>query len=65
MKRPKKITRQSHVFNLPCEKKTAYKTEADAVAAADHRMLENMSVDLEVYQCNVCNQWHLTRAKKK
>ena len=45
---------------LPCETKNQYKTEADACDAAEFHMLENMNIDLTVYQCTVCSYWHMT-----
>ena len=45
---------------LPCEGKNRYKTEAEARDAADFHMLENMNVELAVYQCSICGYWHMT-----
>lgn len=50
-------------FDPICEGKRFFKTEAEALAAADVGMLENMSVTLGVYQCATCGNWHLTSIK--
>jgi hypothetical protein len=47
-------------LNLVCEEKRFFKTEAEALDAADVRMLENMRLTIGVYQCPTCRQWHLT-----
>ena len=44
-----------------CATKRQFKNEAEALEAAEFRMLENMTIDLTVYHCLVCNHWHLTR----
>jgi hypothetical protein len=38
--------------------KTAYRSQQDALAAADERRLETGS-DLNVYQCSFCHAWHM------
>jgi hypothetical protein len=50
-------------FDLTCEGKRFFETEAAALEAADIRMLENMSVTIGVYQCPTCQNWHLTSIK--
>lgn len=50
-------------FDLTCEGKRFFETEALALEAADIRMLENMSVSIGVYQCPTCMHWHLTSIK--
>jgi len=52
-------------FDLTCEGKRFFKTEEEALEAADIRMLENMSVSIGVYQCPTCRYWHLTSIKEK
>jgi len=47
-------------FDPTCEGKRFFKTEAEALEAADVRMLENMSISIGVYQCPTCRNWHLT-----
>lgn len=51
---------KSYRFDLTCEGKRFFKTEAEALEAADIRMLENMSATIGVYQCATCQNWHLT-----
>lgn len=55
--------RKVYRFDLTCEGKRFFKTEAEALEAADIRMLENMSVTIGVYQCPTCSYWHLTSLK--
>ena len=45
---------------LPCETKNRYKAEEDARDAAEFHMLEDMTIQLDVYQCTVCGYWHMT-----
>lgn len=52
---------KEYFYSLPCEGKNQYSSEKEAQGAADYHMLENMNVELEVYQCNVCSYWHMTR----
>ena len=47
-------------LDLVCEGKRFFKAEAEALDAADIRMLENMRLSIGVYQCPTCRQWHLT-----
>jgi hypothetical protein len=51
---------KSYRFDLTCEGKRFFKTEAEALDAADFRMLENMNVTIGIYQCATCRHWHLT-----
>ena len=53
-------THKEYTPLLPCEGKNQYKTEAEAVDAAEFHMLEDMTVELAVYQCHVCSYWHMT-----
>lgn len=50
-------------FDLTCAGKRFFKTEDEALEAADIRMLENMSVTVGIYQCPTCMLWHLTSIK--
>lgn len=54
---------KAYRFDLTCEGKRFFKTEAEALEAADFRMLENMSVTIGVYHCPTCRYWHLTSIK--
>lgn len=56
---------KEYKFSLPCEGKNQYKTQKDAVDAADFHMLENMNIELDVYECDVCGYWHMTSVKKE
>ena len=63
-KRSKKVSKAKiYRFNPICEGKRFFKTEHEALAAADVGMLDNMSVTLGVYQCATCGHWHLTSIK--
>lgn len=53
-------TTKTYQFDFTCEGKRFFKTEAEALEAADIRMLENMSVTIGIYQCATCRNWHLT-----
>lgn len=56
---------KAYRFDLTCEGKRFFKTEAKALEAADIRMLENMTSTIGVYQCPTCHLWHLTSLKSK
>ncbi len=63
-KRNKKVTESKiYRFDLTCAGKRFFKTEEEAIEAADIRELENMSVTVGVYQCPTCMLWHLTSIK--
>lgn len=63
-KRNKKVTdAKVYRFDLACDGKRFFKTEEEALEAADIRMLENMSVTIGIYQCPTCMHWHLTSIK--
>lgn len=47
-------------FDATCAGKRFFKTEQEALEAADIRMLENMSTTIGIYQCATCFNWHLT-----
>lgn len=64
MKRTKLKNPHSDRAIKNCQSKVWYKTEAEAKDAAELRMLDNMSVQLDIYQCNICRNWHLTRLDK-
>lgn len=64
MKRQQKSDHNAFVFSLPCQGKRHYETKAKALEAADLRMLDHLGLEIAVYQCPVCQQWHLTSVKK-
>lgn len=41
--------------------KTAYRSQAEALAMADWRRQES-GADLSVYRCDVCSAWHMGKA---
>jgi hypothetical protein len=43
--------------------KTAYRSQRDALSAADERRQES-GVDLNVYRCEICSAWHLGGAER-
>jgi len=47
----------------PCQTKRGFRTEAIARDVAETRMLMAPSIELDVYQCPTCRQWHLTSKK--
>lgn len=60
-RRNRKITElKAYRFDPICEGKRFFKTEEEALEAADTGMLDDMSVSLGVYRCVTCRQWHLT-----
>lgn len=56
---------KAYRFDLTCSGKRFFKTEEEALEAADARMLDHMSVMIGVYQCPTCLQWHLTSIKSR
>jgi hypothetical protein len=52
------------VINIrTCDSKRRFINQRKAVEAAEYQMLIKNDLELEVYQCDVCFGWHLTRSK--
>jgi hypothetical protein len=45
----------------PCGNKRRFLNEYDATEAAEYQMLVKPTLQLSVYQCDLCHKWHLTR----
>lgn len=60
-KKHKKITKRTPIARpiTYCTKRN-FKNQHDAQKAAEFHMLENMQLELSVYQCDMCQYWHLT-----
>lgn len=56
---------QPLVFKNSCMQKRRFKTEKEALAAADYQMLVKPELELSVYKCQHCGGWHLTRQARK
>lgn len=61
-RRPIKITFSPVHEN--CDDKKWYPTETAALEAAEQGMFDHMSLDLGVYRCHICGNWHLTQLNK-
>jgi hypothetical protein len=61
-KRYQKPTFDLHVV-ATCDRKRHFKTEQEALEAAELRMLDTMTLSIGIYKCSVCHHWHLTRIK--
>ncbi len=57
----KSMKHQPYATSMSSCTKRQFKTANDAEEAAEFQMLENMSLELAVYQCDSCRYWHLTR----
>lgn len=63
VKSKRSYVHKEFLYYLPCEGKNQYQTHEAAQVAADFHMLENMNIELEVYECTTCGYWHMTRVK--
>lgn len=57
----RQIPHQKQNFMTGCQDKRKFKTEKEALAAADYQMLIKPRLELAVYKCDFCGAWHLTR----
>lgn len=48
-----------------CDDKKWYKSEVEALDAAQQGMFDHMNIELGVYQCHICGNWHLTQLNKE
>ena len=48
------------MLHLVCREKRRFRTEKQAIYDAETRMLADLQLELDVYQCPVCRGWHLT-----
>lgn len=61
---PRRNHQKPHVPFKPgrsCADKRPYASEKEALDGASLQMLAHPSLELSVYQCDVCGKWHLTR----
>ncbi len=59
-KRRQKSDINAYRLDINCETKRIFKDEAEALHAAEDRMFDYLGLEIAVYQCPVCRQWHLT-----
>ncbi|MDB5165493.1 MAG: iviTM7 [Candidatus Saccharibacteria bacterium] len=50
-------------FASNCDQKRRFDTEKKARDAAEYQMLIKPELELDVYKCELCGGWHLTRQK--
>ncbi|HMH70592.1 MAG TPA: hypothetical protein VK502_04275 [Candidatus Saccharimonadales bacterium] len=65
---PRQNNTQKHQpFRLArnCEDKRRFRSEKDALETAEHQMLINPGLELGVYKCHFCSNWHLTSQAKR
>jgi hypothetical protein len=48
-----------------CSDKRPYRSEREALNAAELQMLAHPALELSVYKCDQCSNWHLTRRTPK
>ncbi|OYX43378.1 hypothetical protein B7Y94_01560 [Candidatus Saccharibacteria bacterium 32-49-12] len=51
-------------LDLACHSKRRYPSQKQALDAAEVQMLQQPSLKLRVYNCQICGKWHLTRASR-
>jgi hypothetical protein len=52
-------------FSSGCDQKRRFVREKEALDAAEYQMLIKPTLDLSVYKCEQCGNWHLTRQSRK
>lgn len=52
------------VYQKSCDSKRKYNSEREAVETGKYQMLIHPDLELDVYKCQLCNHWHLTRQIK-
>lgn len=52
-------------LHMVCREKRRFPTEKQARYAADTQELTQPDLELDVYQCQQCRGWHLTRTDNK
>lgn len=57
----RQIPHAKHNFVTGCQGKRQFRSEKEALAAADYQMLVKPQLELAVYHCDFCSNWHLTR----
>ena len=57
----KSISHQTYAAEGIFCTKRKYRNEKEALKAAEFQMLQDMSLELSVYKCDLCKYWHLTR----
>jgi len=57
---PRFTLKQNNLQRDTCAVKQRFPTEKQAVEAASTQMLTDFHLELSVYQCGICQGWHLT-----
>jgi hypothetical protein len=52
------------VYQKSCDSKRKYNSEREAIETGKYQMLIHPELELDVYKCQLCNKWHLTRQVK-
>jgi len=53
------IPHEKQNYITGCHGKRKFKTEREALEAADYQMLLKPQLELHVYHCAFCSNWHL------